>query len=56
MNAFLWLLAVTAVLVLRSLRRSLQSRRELLPRDFDFTTYKNRELNQRGLFDKTKWP
>lgn len=26
-----------------------------LPRDFDFDIYKNRELNQRGLFDKTKW-
>lgn len=26
-----------------------------LPRDFDFDVYKTRELNQRGLFDKTKW-
>ncbi|MEA5089802.1 hypothetical protein [Solidesulfovibrio sp.] len=26
-----------------------------LPRDFDFDIYKNRELNMRGLFDKTKW-
>lgn len=26
-----------------------------LPRNFDFDTYKTRELNQRGLFDKTKW-
>jgi hypothetical protein len=26
-----------------------------LPRDFDFDLYKARELNIRGLFDKTKW-
>ena len=26
-----------------------------LPRDFDFDLYKARELNLRGLFDKTKW-
>jgi hypothetical protein len=26
-----------------------------LPRDFDFDQYKNRELNLRGLFDKTRF-
>ena len=33
----------------------LHSQTDNLPRDFDFDCYKNRELNQRGLFDKTKW-
>jgi hypothetical protein len=56
MSVFLWLLALAIFVCLpylfaitgRSLHRH-------LPRDFDFDLYKTRELNLRGLFDKTRW-
>lgn len=51
-----WLLALLAFALLPVFcGRILGPPREHLPRDFDFDRYKNRELNLRGLFDKTKW-
>lgn len=52
----LWLLVPLVCLLLpRAFGRFLPPPSERLPRDFDFDHYKARELNLRGLFDKTKW-
>ncbi len=52
-----WLLFAIAAVVLLALLGGgrFASREDQLPRDFDFDHYKTRELNRRGLFDKTKW-
>lgn len=52
-----WVLILVAAcgLLLACGGNLLRSQTDHLPRDFDFSLYKNRELNQRGLFDKTKW-
>lgn len=56
MNASWWLLTLLACALLPLFcGRLLTPPREHLPRDFDFDHYKTRELNLRGLFDKTKW-
>ncbi len=56
MSVVAWIVvAVPLGLLVAYLRACLDSREGRLPRHFDFHTYKNRELNQRGLFDKTKW-
>ena len=56
MNPLWWLggLGLCAVVALLVSLVS-DASRERLPRDFDFDLYKTRELNIRGLFDKTKW-
>lgn len=56
MSVVAWIVvAVPLGLLVAYLGACLDSREGRLPRHFDFHTYKNRELNQRGLFDKTKW-
>jgi len=56
MNIVLWVLALIMILYLqRLLAVTGRSQHRHLPRDFDFDLYKTRELNLRGLFDKTKW-
>ncbi|EHJ49130.1 hypothetical protein DFW101_3130 [Solidesulfovibrio carbinoliphilus subsp. oakridgensis] len=51
-----WLLTLLACGCLPLLfGKGLGSSHRHLPRDFDFDQYKNRELNLRGLFDKTRF-
>lgn len=49
------LLILTGLVLWRGVARLWRASDRHLPRDFDFSLYKTRELNQRGLFDKTKW-
>lgn len=46
---------VIIVYLQRRLTTTGRSQHNHLPQDFDFDVYKSRELNLRGLFDKTKW-
>ncbi|UJX43282.1 hypothetical protein K9F62_00045 [Desulfovibrio sp. JY] len=56
MNVLLWLLVLAILACLpRFFARTGRPAHRLLPRDFDFDVYKTRELNLRGLFDKTTW-
>jgi len=55
MNEFWWLLTLLGFLLFRAVGMARQSWHDSLPRDFDFDSYKAREINQRGVFDKTKW-
>jgi hypothetical protein len=56
MTMLAWcLLAVAALLVLSGLGRGGRRNPGHLPGDFDFDSYKTREIVQRGVFDKTKW-
>ncbi len=53
----IWLFVLVGVCLVAALSRTgaFRAGGGHLPRDFDFDIYKNRELNTRGLFDKTKW-
>ena len=56
MMDYWWLLALLACAGLSLLLgKLLGSSGQCLPRDFDFDQYKNKELNLRGLFDKTRF-
>ncbi|HML53379.1 MAG TPA: hypothetical protein PKC79_04740 [Solidesulfovibrio magneticus] len=56
MTVLAWcLLAVAALVILSGLGRGSRRHPGHLPGDFDFDGYKNREIVQRGVFDKTKW-
>lgn len=56
MTVLAWcLLAVAALVILSGLNRGTHRHPGHLPGDFDFDGYKNREIVQRGVFDKTKW-
>ena len=50
-----WIVISVACLTWCLLRGALQSRGDVMPQDFDFDAYKTREINQRGVYDKTKW-
>ncbi len=48
-------IVAVAVMLFRSVRTLRQSLSRQMPRSFDFDAYKSREINVRGVFDKTKW-
>lgn len=51
-----WILPlVLLLLVVRALGANRRHRHHHLPDNFDFDSYKSREITQRGVFDKTKW-
>jgi len=50
------IISVVALAVLGGIFFGVKSRDDRpVPRHFNFDGYKERELSQRGLFDKTKW-